>query len=61
MSAKVPKHEKDDIPVEAEELATHQEAIPLPYVAGTRHIAGRWMAPATAMITKKAEGTPGKK
>lgn len=51
----------DEVPVEDEALATHQEAIPLPYLAGTRKIAARWIGPAENMKTRLAESTPGKK
>jgi hypothetical protein len=47
--------EKDDLPAEEEEIATHQEAIPVPYMAGTRRIAGRWITPALDMIAKQTK------
>jgi hypothetical protein len=50
-----------DLPVEDEEIATHQEAIPVPFLAGTRKIAGRWISPATNLITKEAQNEVGKK
>lgn len=50
------------IPVEDEELSTHQEAVPVPSWWGTRHIALRWLAPAYDMITEQApDDQPGKK
>jgi hypothetical protein len=33
----------EDFPVEEEEVATHQEAVPVPYLAGIRRIAARWL------------------
>jgi hypothetical protein len=49
-----PDLETATLPVEEEEVATHQEAVPLPYVAGTRKVAVRWLGPATALITRQA-------
>ncbi len=52
----------DDLPVQDEEVTTHQEAVPLPYLAGKRKVACRWIGPAMNLITKKsANATPGKK
>lgn len=45
---------KDDVPVNEEEIATHQEAIPIPYMAGTRRISLRWITDAADMLTKQA-------
>lgn len=44
----------DEMPIEDEELATHQEAIPLPFLAGTRKIAVRWIGPAANMVTQQS-------
>lgn len=52
---------KDDLPLENEDFATFQEAIPVPYLAGKRKIAVRWIAPAAEMVTKKAKTPTGKK
>lgn len=54
-----PEVEKDSI--QEEEVATHQEAIPVPYFAGTRKIAVRWITPAISIITKKNKEAPTKK
>ena len=51
----------DDIPAEAEEIATHQEAVPVPYLAGTRKLAARWLGPAVSMVTVQAEDAIAKK
>ena len=54
--------ERDDWPIAEEEVTTHQEAIPVPYIAGTRRVALRWVSPAVDMITIQAKDeTPGKK
>ena len=52
--SRMPELETDDLPVEEEEVASHQEAAPLPYFAGTRKIALRWLGSATGMITEQA-------
>lgn len=46
--------DRDEWPVEDEDIATHQEAIPVPYMAGTRRIGLRWMTPALDMRTRQA-------
>lgn len=52
----------DEVPVGDEELATHQEAVPVPYLAGTRRVALRWVTGATDRITQQApDTTPAKK
>lgn len=52
----------DDTTLEDEELATHQETIPVPYIAGTRMVALRWLGPAYDMVTRQApDDRPGKK
>ena len=62
MSAKGMKHNPtDDLPVGDEEVTTHQEAVPLPYLAGTRKTACRWMTQAVNMLTKKSKTQAGKK
>lgn len=62
MSAKGTDIEKTELPVEEEEVATHQEAIPVPFVAGTRRVALRWMTPAFGLVTQLApDKRPGKK
>lgn len=39
------------IPFQKENLATNQQAVPLPYLAGTRLIAVRWLTPALDQVT----------
>lgn len=51
----------DATPVEDEEISTHQEAVPVPYLAGTRHVAGRWLGAAVNMVTTQAEDGGSKK
>jgi hypothetical protein len=51
---KTPDLEPDLLPVEDEEVSTHQEAVPVPYLAGTQKIALRWISPALNMVTKQA-------
>lgn len=51
---KQPDLEHESLPVEEEEVSSHREAEPLPYFAGTRKIALRWLGPATGMITRQA-------
>jgi len=54
--------ETDDMPVEPEAVATSQEAIPVPYLAGTRLIALRWISPPIDVFSVQAKDTrPGKK
>jgi hypothetical protein len=55
MSSKSSKPpEREDLPVEEEEIATSQEGIPVPWQGGTRRLAVRWITPAFDMITKEA-------
>lgn len=62
MSAKGKEIEREDLPVEDEEVSTHQEANPVPWLCGTRRVALRWITPAFALATQAApEETPGKK
>jgi hypothetical protein len=52
----------DETTVEHEDLATHQENIPVPYLSGTRRVAVRWLDVALNMITEQApDERPGKK
>lgn len=51
---------KELLPFQAENVATNQQSVPLPYVAGTRLMAIRWITPATDMVTQQATGS-GKK
>jgi hypothetical protein len=55
MSSKAAKApERDDLPVEDEDIATAQEGIPVPWQAGTRRVAVRWITPAFDRVTKEA-------
>jgi|GEM_PF-6167604 len=48
--------------IEDEELATHQETVPIPMMSGTRIIALRWISPALDKIARQAkQDRPGKK
>lgn len=60
-TAQLPE-EIDETTLEPETLATNQETIPVPYLAGTRLIALRWISPALDMVTRQApDDRPGKK
>lgn len=61
MSKSMDKLATDELPVEPEEVATFQEAVPVPWFAGTRKLAVRWIDAATNRITKKAKTPAGKK
>jgi hypothetical protein len=45
----------DEMPIEDEEISTHQEAVPVPAFGGTRKLAVRWLGEAVDMITVQAE------
>lgn len=48
--------------LEEEELSTHQEAVPVPYLAGTRMVAVRWLSGAMDQVARQAkDDRPGKK
>jgi len=54
--------ETDDLAIEPETVATIQEAVPVPYLAGTRAIALRWINPPVEVFSVQAkDGRPGKK
>ncbi len=54
--------ETDKVPVEAEDMATHQETIPVPYLGGTRGVAVRFITEALDMVTVLApDARPAKK
>lgn len=62
MSSKGKEPARYEFPLEEEEIATHQEAVPVPYLAGTRRVALRWITPASSMVTQIApDEKPGKK
>jgi hypothetical protein len=44
------------LPFQKENLASNQQAVPVPYVRGTRLIAVRWITPALNQITQNAPG-----
>lgn len=52
--------EADDVPVEEQDLSSAQETAPLPWFAGQRLVALRWLSPALEMTTKQAK-TPAQK
>ena len=48
------------LPFQKENIASNQQAVPLPYLAGTRLIAVRWISPALNQVTQQVKGA-GKK
>ena len=54
MSAKGKEIDREDLPVEEEEISTHQEATPVPWLCGTRRLSLRWITPAFALATQAA-------
>jgi len=44
-------------PFQAENIASNQQAVPLPYLAGTRVVAIRWISPALNEVTQQAQGS----
>lgn len=45
-----------------EDLATHQEAIPIPFIFGTQNVALRWLTQAIDRTARQApQDRPGKK
>lgn len=64
MSAKgkAPAEELNRDTIEEEELATHQEIIPIPFLCGTQMVAIRFMSPALDRVARQAPNDrPGKK
>lgn len=54
--------ELDETTLEEEDLSTHQENVPLPWLAGTRRLAVRWLDGALNQITEQApDSRPEKK
>ncbi len=45
------------LPFQQENVATNQQNIPVPYLAGERLVAIRWMTPALQEKTKQADST----
>lgn len=56
MSASKKPTEKELLPFQQENVATNQQNVPLPYVRGTRLVAGRWITPALDKITHNVPG-----
>lgn len=54
----VPKQpiKKELLPFQKENVASNQQAIPLPYVRGTRLVAVRWITAATDQVTQDVPG-----
>jgi len=52
--------QKQLLPFQQENVASNQQAVPLPYMAGTRLIAVRWISPALNEVTQQVKGS-GKK
>jgi len=51
-----------EAPLEPETLATHQEAVPVPLLFGTRSIALRWLTdPIDVFSVQAKDARPGKK
>lgn len=53
--------EREEFPVEDEELSTHQEAIPIPWVCGVRRVSARWIDEALEMEVRQTRDKYGKK
>lgn len=53
--------ERDEFPVEDEELSTHQEAIPVPFICGVRRVSARWIDDAREMETRQTKDNYAKK
>lgn len=51
---------KELLPFQQENVASNQQNVPLPYVRGTRLVAGRWITPALDQISHNVPGA-GKK
>ncbi|MDP2227108.1 MAG: hypothetical protein Q8J78_06490 [Moraxellaceae bacterium] len=60
MSTATTPVKQEALPFQKENLATNQPSVPLPYLAGTRLIAVRWITPALGQITQPVKGA-GKK
>lgn len=56
MSAAKQPIKQELIPFQKENLATNQQAIPLPYLAGTRVVAVRWLTPALNQLNVQVPG-----
>ena len=60
MSASKLPVQKQLLPFQQENVASNQQSVPLPYMAGTNLIAVRWITPALDKITFQVKGA-GKK
>jgi len=60
MSAAKDPVKKELLPFQQESVASNQQSIPLPYMAGTRLIAVRWISPALDEVIIEVPGN-GKK
>jgi hypothetical protein len=60
MSVSKQPQKTEPLPFQKENVATNQQNVPLPYFAGERVIAGRWISPALNQIRQQATGA-GKK
>lgn len=56
MSASKTPAKQELLPFQRENVATNQQAIPLPYLAGTRVVAVRWLTPALDKVTIQVPG-----
>lgn len=54
MSVSRPPVKKELLPFQQENVATNQQAVPLPYFAGTRLLAARWISPALNKIVHQS-------
>lgn len=52
---------RDEWPMEDEEVSTHQEAIPVRFLGGTRRVSAQWLDKALNMMTIRRKGKFGKK
>lgn len=60
MSASKQKTPVELLPFQQENMATNQQKIPVPYLAGERLVAVRWITPVTDLKNKQAD-SQGKK
>ncbi len=61
MSSRSTNTERNELPVEEEDLATAQENLPIPLTSGTQRLAVRWITGARERITEEAPAATGKK
>lgn len=47
---------QEPLPFQKENVASNQQAVPLPYLAGTRLVAVRWITPALNQVTQQVKG-----